>query len=67
MTKLHEQWMHSNDPGDKFCTQCKEFRASGAGTQIISPDRLHQRWICKRCKEHHPELLNNGSLAESEK
>ena len=57
MTKLHEQWMHSSDPGDKFCTQCKEFHLSDGGMHLISADKMHQRWICKQCKERHPELM----------
>jgi transposase-like protein len=31
--------------------------------QIISKDKLHQRWICKRCKKRQDEILQKAVLA----
>lgn len=57
MTVISERWLPSRQPGDKFCTQCKNSCPAEGGVQIVAADRLHQRWICKRCKDsqeaHH--------------
>jgi hypothetical protein len=57
MSRSSEQWVPSRQPGDKFCTQCKDSCPAAGGMQIISEDKMHQRWICKRCKDRQDEKI----------
>ena len=57
MIKISEQWIPCKQQGDKFCTQCKSLCHSDGGGQLVTADRLHQRWICKKCKDRQDEAL----------
>jgi len=45
-----ERWNPIKEPGDKFCTQCKGYHSAEGGMQIVFADKLHQRWVCEKCK-----------------
>jgi len=56
-----DRWRLHKQSGGKFCTQCKDFCPSAGGMQIVSEDKLHQRWICQRCKDRQDETLQKAA------
>ena len=52
MTEKPDSFMPYRQLGDKFCTQCKTSCPAEGGIQLVAADGMHQRWICKRCKDH---------------
>lgn len=63
MNKSSEHRAHSYEQGNRFCTRCKQSCPSAGGMEIVLADKLHQRWICKRCKDHTEEKARSQSLS----